>query len=55
MAIGTEKAKSELIISNVLLEVRKILNNKISCFSGVILDVDKEKGLSGFCDFIIST
>ncbi|MFZ2725774.1 MAG: hypothetical protein WAX77_05965 [Methylococcaceae bacterium] len=54
MAIGTEKAKSELIISNVLLEVRKILNNKVSFFSGVILDVDKEKGLSGFCDFILS-
>lgn len=54
MAIGTEKAKSELIISNVLLEMRKILNNKVSLFSGVALDVDKEKGLSGFCDFIIS-
>ena len=54
MAIGTEKAKSELIISNILLEVRKKLNNKISFFSGVILDVDKEKGLYGFCDFVIS-
>lgn len=54
MAIGTEKVKSELIIANVLLEVRKILNNKISFFSGVALDVDKEKGLSGFCDFVIS-
>ncbi len=32
MEIGTEKAKSELIISNILLEVRKKLNNKISFF-----------------------
>lgn len=54
MAIGTEKAKSELIIANVLLDVRKKLNNEISFFSGIILDVDKEKGLSGFCDFVIS-
>ena len=54
MAVGTEKARSELIIANVLLEVRKILNNQISLFSGVIFDVDKEKGLAGFCDFIIS-
>ncbi|MEI7868262.1 MAG: hypothetical protein WCI11_10245 [Candidatus Methylumidiphilus sp.] len=54
MAVGTEKARSELIIANILLEVRKTLNNQISLFSGVIFDVDKERGLAGFCDFIIS-
>ena len=54
MAVGTEKARSEFIIANILLELRKILHNKISLFSGIILDVDKEKGLTGFCDFIIS-
>lgn len=54
MAVGTEKVRSELIIANVLLEVRRILDNKISFFSGVNLDVDKEKNLTGFCDFIIS-
>ena len=54
MAIGSEKARSELIIANVLLEVRKILANKISFFSGINLDVDKEKSLTGFCDYIIS-
>ncbi len=54
MAIGTEKAKSELIVTNVLLEVRKKMDNKISFFSGINLEVDKEKGLVGFCDFLIS-
>lgn len=54
MAVGTEKARSEFIIANVLLEVRKLLLNKVSLFSGVALDVDKEKGLVGFCDFVIS-
>ncbi len=54
MAIGTEKARSEFIIAHVLLEIRKMLSNKISLFSGVALDVDKEKGLTGFCDFVIS-
>lgn len=44
MAIGTEKARSELIISNVLLEIRKISSLKISLFSGIALDVDKENG-----------
>jgi len=53
-AVGTKKIRSELIIANVLLEVRRILDNKISFFSGVNLDVDKEKSLTGFCDFIIS-
>jgi hypothetical protein len=54
MAVGTEKVRSELIIANVLLEARRILDNKISFFSGVNLDVDREKSLTGFCDFIIS-
>jgi hypothetical protein len=53
-AINTEKARSELIIANVLVEVRKILKHSISLFSGIEFNVDKERGLNGFCDFIIS-
>ena len=52
LAISTEKANSELIIINILLEMKKQL--KISFFSGIDFTVDKEKGLNGFCDFIIS-
>jgi len=52
LSIGTEKASSELIIINILLEIKKKL--KISFFSGIDFTVDKEKGLNGFCDFIIS-
>ncbi len=54
LAINTEKARSELIVSNVLVEVRRIFNKKISIFSGIEFNVDKEKGLNGFCDFMIS-
>jgi hypothetical protein len=54
LAINTEKARSELIVSNVLVELRKIFDRKISMFSGIEFNVDKEKGLNGFCDFIIS-
>lgn len=54
MAIGTEKVRSELIIAHVLLEVRKVLDNSISFFSGINLDVDKDRGLAGYCDFILS-
>jgi hypothetical protein len=53
-AINTEKARSELIIANVLVELRRQLNHRISLFSGIEFNVDKSIGLSGFCDFIIS-
>jgi hypothetical protein len=53
-AMNTEKARSELIISPVLVELRKSLKHKISLFSGIEFNVDKEKGLNGFCDFIVS-
>jgi hypothetical protein len=51
---GTEKARSELIIAPVLVEVREILNRKVAVFSGVAFNVDKKLGLHGFCDFLIS-
>ncbi|MFO0141370.1 MAG: hypothetical protein ACK513_08150 [Aphanizomenon sp.] len=53
-AISTEKAKSEMIIAPVLIEVRRLLNNKISLFSGIDFNVNIEQGLNGFCDFLIS-
>jgi len=53
-AINTEKARSELIIAPVLIEIRKMFNKKISFFSGIEMNVDKERDLTGFCDFIIS-
>jgi hypothetical protein len=53
-ATGSEKARSELIISPILLEVRKILQRKISLFSGEEFSVDPSAGLNGICDFLIS-
>jgi len=54
VAIGTEKARSELIITPILVEIRKHFNNRISFFSGVDFNVDFVKSLNGVCDFIIS-
>ncbi len=54
LAINTEKARSELIIINILLEIKEKFPDAVSLFSGTDFNVDKEKGLSGFCDFIIS-
>jgi hypothetical protein len=54
IATGSEKARSELIISPVLMEVRKILQQRISFFSGEELNVDESVGLNGTCDFLLS-
>nr|VFJ49369.1 MAG: hypothetical protein BECKFW1821B_GA0114236_100533 [Candidatus Kentron sp. FW]VFJ56121.1 MAG: hypothetical protein BECKFW1821A_GA0114235_10592 [Candidatus Kentron sp. FW]VFJ67211.1 MAG: hypothetical protein BECKFW1821C_GA0114237_101136 [Candidatus Kentron sp. FW] len=54
LAINTEKARSELIISPVLVEFRKFMEHKISLFSGIEFNIAPEKGLNGVCDFMIS-
>jgi hypothetical protein len=54
IAINTEKARSEMIITPVLLEVRRQFKGQISLFSGVEFNVDVETGLVGYCDYILS-
>ena len=49
IANGSEKARSELIISPILVEVRKI-----SFFSGQDFTVAPELDLTGVCNFLIS-
>ncbi len=53
-AIGTEKAKSELIVSAILVDLWEHFDRQISFFSGVDFNVDAEKGLTGVCDFLVS-
>ena len=50
----TEKVKSEAVVMPVLLELKHLNNNFFTIFSGSILKVDKERGLNGECDFILS-
>ncbi|WP_371357683.1 hypothetical protein [Hydrocoleum sp. CS-953] len=54
VAINTEKARYEMIIAPILLEIRRKVNYNISLFSGVDFNVDFSQGLNGFCDFLIS-
>ncbi|MDE0426681.1 MAG: hypothetical protein OXN25_17665 [Candidatus Poribacteria bacterium] len=54
VAIGTEKARSEMIVANVLVELREHYERRISLFSGIDFNVDAEKGLTGVCDFLVS-
>lgn len=52
-AMNTEKARSEMLVSPVLLEVREQLGNQIGLFSGVGFNVDPDRGLTGVCDFLL--
>ena len=53
-AIGTEKARSEMIIADVLVELLEHFDHRISLFSGIDFNVDAEKGLTGVCNFLVS-
>lgn len=54
LANSTEKAKSEFIIAPVLLELRRAVGGRFSLFSGVEWEVDADRGLNGYCDFILT-
>ncbi len=54
LTIDTEKAKSELIVAQVLVELREHFERRISLFSGIDFNVDDASGLVGVCDFLIS-
>lgn len=54
LAIDTEKARSELIVTPILLEIYRRFRPNLSLFSGVALSVDAALGLNGECDFILS-
>lgn len=55
IAINTEKACSEMIITPVLLEIWRQANGQVSLFSGTEFNVDDQKGLVGYCDYTITT
>ena len=50
----TEKAKSELLVSPILVEARRLANERVQLFSGEEFNVDRDRGLNGFCDFLFS-
>ena len=54
LAMGTEKAKSELIVSAILVELWEHFDRNISFFSGIDFNIDAENGLTGVCDFLVS-
>ncbi|MDX2100848.1 MAG: hypothetical protein SFW36_23970 [Leptolyngbyaceae cyanobacterium bins.59] len=54
VAISTEKARSELLVTPILLEVRRLCRNQIGFFSGVDFTIDSSRGLNGACDYLLT-
>jgi hypothetical protein len=54
LSINTEKARSELVIAPVLLEIRRQMKFQIGFFSGTEFNIAPDEGLTGFCDYILT-
>ena len=54
LAINTEKARSDYITAPLMGDLKMQYYNQISLFCDIEFNVDKEQGLSGRCDYIIS-
>jgi hypothetical protein len=53
--LGSEKARSEFVVTPILQALYRKNHDKFSIFSGYEFNIDKNQGLSGFCDFILSS
>ncbi len=54
LAIGNEKARSEMLIAPILLDAVEAFPEPISYFSGADFSPDPARGLRGVCDYLIS-
>lgn len=53
ITVSTEKIRSELLIAPLLTELWTATNGRIGVFSGAEFNVERKKGLSGFCDYLL--
>src|SRR5688572_21265181 len=53
-AFISEKARAEFVVAPILMECRERMQNRVNIFSGIRLDIDSQKGLTGQCDFILA-
>lgn len=52
--LNMEKGRSEFIIGPFLLELRRMAPKRFGLFSGTEFNIDPERGLNGFIDFMIT-
>ena len=50
----SEKAKSELLVSPILVELLRLADHPVQLFSVKEFNVDRDRGLNGFCDFLLT-
>jgi hypothetical protein len=43
-----------MIIAPILMEAVRLAGHRVGLFSGIMFDVDKDRGLSGTCDFLLT-
>ena len=53
-ALNSEKARSELVITPLLIEVHRASKGVVKMFSGNVFNVDSSVGLAGYFDFILA-
>ncbi len=53
--LGSEKARSEFLVAPILQALQQKHLDQFSIFSGYEFNIDKERGLNGFCDFILAS
>ena len=54
LGINTETARREYIIAPILAEAKRRAAGPVTVFPGVTFEADEERGLNGFCDYVIS-
>lgn len=54
IGFGSEKSRSERLVSPVLVELSNLNQDAFAIISGANLDIDASRGLNGECDFILS-
>lgn len=54
LAVNSEKARSEYIIAPVLAETAIRAGGSVNVLPGVTFEVDRARGLTGFCDFLVA-
>lgn len=52
--LKSEKAKSEMRLAPILMELKDINKGYFNIYSGDLFNVDKDKGLNGECDFLLA-
>jgi hypothetical protein len=54
LPVRSEKARSEMIVTPILIEMRNRNDKYFTIYSGDSLNVDEQSGLKGECDFILT-